>query len=309
MARTATGVIRLIHTFRMSFPARLRLALIAVAIPLVIASCSKATSATSPAPTVPPGTPATTAPATTAPATASATASAGSCPADYCVPPDWDTAKAATPLAQIPPFSEPLNVVISARSTVSLAGIQQALGNWKTVTTTSTVSVAGIHLKCISAERANVTGSGYEVMRQAWRLGGCLHGNELSLSGNEDHVRFWNQPVAGRGHGAWFGAASYETMCIVKDGQLTTASAHKTWTALHPGAAYHCVDGGPGTFHATHPDGYDNAARDFAAAIAAAGKAKGWQVTQRVVSVARTARAGEGGVPFSDAVYIVTVIA
>jgi hypothetical protein len=286
----------------MSFPARLKLALIAVAIPLVITSCSKATSTTSPAPAVPPGTPATTAPAT-------AGAGAGSCSADYCVPADWDTAKAATPLAQIPPFSEPLNVVISARSTVPLADIQQALGTWKTVTTTSTVSVAGIHLKCISAEQANVTGNGYQVMQQAWRLGGCLHGNELSLSGNEDHVRFWNQPVAGREHGAWFIAASYETMCIVKDGQLTMASAHKTWTALHPGAAYHCVDGGPGTFHVTHPDGYDDAARDFTAAIAAAGKARGWQVTQRVVSVSRAASAGEGGVPFSDAVYVVTVIA
>jgi hypothetical protein len=291
-----------IHTFRMALPARLKLALIAVAIPLVITSCSKATSTASPGPTVPPGTPTSTAPAT-------ASASAGSCSADYCVPADWDTAKAATPLPQIPPFSEPLNVVISARSTMSLADIQQALGNWKTVTTTSTVSVAGIHLKCISAEQANVTGSGYAVMRQAWRLGGCLHGNELSLSGNEDHVRFWNQPVAGSKHGAWFLAASYETMCIVKDGQLTMASAHKTWTALHPGAAYHCVDGGPGTFHVTHPDGYDDAARDFAAAIATAGKVKGWQVTQRVVSVSRTARAGEGGVPFSDAVYVVTVIA
>jgi hypothetical protein len=286
----------------MSFPARLKLALIAVAIPLVITSCSKATSTTSPAPAVPPGTPATTAPAT-------AGAGAGSCSADYCVPADWDTAKAATPLAQIPPFSEPLNVVISARSTVPLADIQQALGTWKTVTTTSTVSVAGIHLKCISAEQANVTGSGYQVMQQAWRLGGCLHGNELSLSGNEDHVRFWNQPVAGSRYGAWFVAASYETMCIVKDGQLTMASAHKTWTALHPGTAYHCVDGGPGTFHVTHPDGYDDAARDFAAAIAAAGAAKGWHVTQRVVSVARTARAGEGGVPFSNGVYVVTVTA
>ena len=238
-----------------------------------------------------------------------ATAAAGGCSADYCAPADWNTAKATTPLPAIPPFSEPLNVVISARSTVPLAGIQQALGDWKTVATTGAVSVAGIHLKCISPEQANVTGGGYQVMRQAWRLGGCLHGNELSLSGNEDHVRLWNQPVAGSRYGAWFAAASYETMCVVKDGQLTTASAHKTWTALHPGAAYHCVDGGPGTFHVTHPSGYDDAARDFAAAIAVAGKAKGWQVTQRVVNVSRGGRTGEGGVPFSDAVYVVTVLA
>jgi hypothetical protein len=284
----------------MSFPARLKMALIAAAIPLVSISCSKAASTTGVNAAQPPG---------TAVATTPATAAAGGCSPDYCAPADWDTVTATTPLAQIPPFTEPLNVVISARSTVPLAGIQQALGTWKTVTAASTVSVAGIRLKCISAEQANVTGSGYQVMRQAWRLGGCLHGNELSLSGDEDHVRLWNQPVPGSRYGAWFAAASYETMCIVKDGQLTTASAHKTWTALHPGAAYHCVDGGPGTFHVTHPDGYDDAARDFAAAIATAGKAKGWQVTQRVVNVPRGGHAGEGGVPFTDAVYVVTVIA
>jgi hypothetical protein len=284
----------------MSFPARLKLALIAVAIPLVITSCSKATSTTSPAPAVPPGTPATTAPAT-------AGAGAGSCSADYCVPADWDTAKAATPLAQIPPFSEPLNVVISARSTVPLGDIQQALGTWKTVTTTSTVSVAGIHLKCISAEQANVTGSGYQVMQQAWRLGGCLHGNELSLSGNEDHVRFWNQPVAGREHGAWFIAASYETMCVDRDSSLEPASDHAAYAALHAGSTYHCVDGGPGSFHAKHPDGYNDAAADFSAAIASAAHGHGWQVTTRTVTAARKASAGEGGVPFNSTVYVVTV--
>ncbi len=284
----------------MSFPATLKPALIALALPLIITGCSTAAST----PAAPP--PVT---ASTQTGTPAATASGGQCTADYCAPADWDTARAATPLAQIPPFSEPLNVVISARSTVSLAAIQQALGDWKTVTATSTVSVAGIRLKCISAEQANVTGSGYLVMAQAWRLGGCLRGNELSLSGDEDHVRFWNQPVAGSRYGAWFVAASYETMCIVKDGQLVTASAHKTWTALHPGAAYHCVDGGPGTFHAAHPDGYDDAARDFTAAIAAAGQARGWQVAQRVVTVTRATRAGEGGVPFSDAVSVVTVTA
>jgi hypothetical protein len=298
----------------MSFPARLKPALIAVAIPLAIASCTKSVPATSPASPVPgssapPGSSAAAVPSGTPGSTGPATASAGGCSADYCAPADWDTAKASTPLPQIPPFSEPLNVIIGARSTVPLTDIQQALGNWKTVTPTTTVSVAGIRLKCISAEQANVTGRGYQDMRQAWRLGGCLHGNELSLSGNEDHARFWSQPVAGSKYGAWFVAASYETMCIVKDGQLTMASAHKTWTALHPGAAYHCVDGGPGTFHVTHPSGYDDAARDFAAAIATAGKAKGWRVAQRVVNVSHAASAGEGGVPFSDAVYVVTVIA
>ena len=37
-------------------------------------------------------------------------------------------------------------MIISAKSTVSLADIQQALGNWHTVSTATTVSVLGIHL-------------------------------------------------------------------------------------------------------------------------------------------------------------------
>jgi hypothetical protein len=57
------------------------------------------------------------------------------CGADYCPPADWDTARASAPLTQIPPFTEPPNVVISARSTVSLAALQQALAKWETVST------------------------------------------------------------------------------------------------------------------------------------------------------------------------------
>src|SRR5690242_19506414 len=90
------------------------------------------------------------------PGTASATAPAGTPPAtgtrqgstDYCDPLDWATAKASTPLKPIPPFSEPLYVVISARSTVSLAAIEQALSQgkpakqaWQTVSTASQVSL------------------------------------------------------------------------------------------------------------------------------------------------------------------------
>jgi hypothetical protein len=89
-------------------------------------------------------------------------------------------------------------VVISARSTVSLAALQQALARWETVDTAASVSITGIHLKCISSESADVTGHGYVPQQVAWRLGGCLAGNELSLAGNEDHVRIWNQPLTGR---------------------------------------------------------------------------------------------------------------
>jgi hypothetical protein len=239
----------------------------------------------------------------------SSSAAASSCNADYCEPADWDTARASTPLSQIPPFVEPLNVVISARSTVSLADIQQSLGKWKTVSTATTVNLAGIRLKCISSEMADVAGHDFVPQDVAWRLGGCVDGNELSISGNEDHVRIWNQPVAGSKYGAWFIAASYETMCLVRNGQLQTVSTNKAYAVLHPGSAYHCVDGGPGSLHTTHPDGYEDAAADFTAAIVAAAKSRGWQVSRQTVSVKRGAGSGEGGVPFGAAVYVLTVTA
>jgi len=250
---------------------------------------------------------------TSSPATAGSTVPAGSigqeknCTADYCEPADWDTALASTPLKQIPAFAEPLNVIISARSTVSLGQLQQALGNWKTVSTATTVSVTGIHIKCISSENADVTGGGYEPQTAAWRLGGCLDGNDLSLSGNEDHVRIWNQPVPGSKDGAWFIAASYETMCVVRNGKLQTAAANRAWTALHPESAYHCVDGGPGSITAKHQNGYSDAARDLVAAILAAADGQGWHASTRTLSVTRGASAGEGGVPFGGTVFVVTL--
>lgn len=229
------------------------------------------------------------------------------CTADYCAPANWDTAKASTPLPQIPAFVEPLNVVISARSDVSLAAIQQALTDWHTVATSTSVSVSGIHVMCISSESADVTGQGFRPQEVAWRLGGCIHGNALSLTGEEDHVRIWNQPVSGSEYGAWFVTASYETMCLVKDGKLVTASTDTKLAALHPGGDYHCVDGGPGTFHARHPAGYDDGAKTFVAAISAAARAKDWKITQRTVTVKRGEHAGEGGVSFSDDVYLLTI--
>jgi hypothetical protein len=231
---------------------------------------------------------------------------------DYCPPVSWDTAKASTPLAQIPPFAEPLNVVISARSTVSLAAIQQAMGNWRTVSTATTVTLSGIHLKCISSEQADVTGGGYVPQHVAWRLGGCVDGNALSLEGNEDHARIWNQPFTGSRYGAWFIAVSYETLCLDRNGTLEPAStnaADEAYAALHPSDAYHCVDGGPGSIHGKHPNGYSGGAATFVAAIASAAKAKGWHYSQRTVTVTRSAKAGEGGVPFNGNVYVLTVTA
>jgi hypothetical protein len=240
--------------------------------------------------------------------TPAAAPSASSCagPA-YCAPVSWDTQRAPTPLPQIPSFVEPLNVVISARSTVPLADIRQAMGDWRAVSTKTTVSLTGIHIMCISSEEADVTGNGYVPQNQAWRLGGCVGGNTLSLAGNEDHARLWNQPVKGSEDGAWFVAASYETLCLVKDGKLETASKDAVYAALHPGKAYHCVDGGPGSFDTQHPDGYSDGAATFVAAIASAAKAKGWHFSQQVITVSRDARSGEGGVPFDHNVYVITV--
>ena len=265
------------------------------AIPIVLASCSPSGSVSpqgSPSPQAPPS-----------------AMAPGTCTPGYCVPADWDTALASTPLPQVPPFSEPLNVIIGARSTVTLAQVQQALGsNWKAVSTATEVSVAGIRIKCISAEKANVNGKGYVPEQQSWRLGGCLQGNELSLRGNELHVRFWNQKVPGSSQGAWFAAASYETMCVDRDGRLQPASANKTWAILHPGAAYHCVDGGQGTFTSLHQNGYDDGAIDFASAVKAAAVAKGWKVTGQIITrPAEGTDLGEGKIPFSTRVYVITI--
>ena len=275
---------------------------ICVTAALELSGCASSSSAQSSAPG--------TAGTVTASAPASATAPAATpaaCNADYCTPASWDTARAATPLTQIAPFAEPLNVVISARSTVSLTAIQAAMTKWETVSTASTVNVTGIHIKCISSESADVAGNGYVAQQVAWRLGGCVDGNALSISGDEDHARIWHQPVPGSKYGAWFVAASYETMCLVRDGKLQTASANKIYAIAHSGSAYHCVDGGPGTFHTAHPDGYDDGASAFVADVLAAARAHGWQAAERTESVSRKASAGEGGVPFSDDVYVLTV--
>ena len=96
-------------------------------------------------------------------------------------------------------------------------------------------------------------------------------------------------------------------MCLVRDGKLQTASANKVYAALHSGSAYHCVDGGPGSIDTAHPDGYDDGAQGFTAAIATAAKSRGWQVSQRAVTVKRGTSSGEGGVPFDGTVYVLTV--
>jgi hypothetical protein len=250
-------------------------------------------------------------PASAAATVANPASGAGTCTAGYCTPASWDTAIATTPLAAIRPFLEPLNVIISARSTVSLASLQAALGDWKTVSASSSASVAGIRVKCISPEEADVNGTGYTPQALAWRLGGCLDGNLRSLSGTEDHLRIWHQAVPGSAHGAWIATASIETMCIAPHGELEPAVDDKPYAVVHSAGAYHCVDGGPGSITSTYADGYDDGARLFAAAVATAARARGWTLAEQVITrqVTASAATGEGGVPFSGTVYVLTLTA
>lgn len=242
-----------------------------------------------------------------APAKATTAAITKGCDADYCAPASWDTGPSSSPFPEIKSFVEPVNVLLSARSTVSLSEIQKALGDWKSVSPKTRVSVSGIRMMCISAEQADVTGSSYVPMQQAWRLHGCLHGNELSLSGKEGHVRIWHQPVPGSRAGAWFIAASYETMCVVRNGALQPVKSNKLYALLHSSSAYHCVNGGPGSITSDYPNGYDDGASAFAADVTKAAQAKGWHVSQETIAVRRAAHAGEGGVPFSNDVDMLTI--
>ena len=147
--------------------------------------------------------------------------------------------------------------------------------------------------------------------RAIWR---CLRGDQAGVASklkNPIHAATaWREafPFGGNEHGFYpLITASYETMCLVKNGQLVTASTDKAYAAMHPAGDYHCVDGGPGSFHTLHPDGYNDGATAFAAAVSTAGRGKGWQVSQRTITVKRGDSAGEGGVPFGGDVSLLTV--
>jgi hypothetical protein len=124
------------------------------------------------------------------------------CTKDYSQPSNWDTAKVKSTTPGIADYTEPLNVIISACSTVSLGDIQAAPGDWVTVYPSAEVTLDHAHIKCISPEEANVAGHGYATEQQAWRYKDCLEGNILSVAGLENHVRIWNQPVPGSKYGA-----------------------------------------------------------------------------------------------------------
>jgi len=218
----------------------------------------------------------------------------------YQTPPQWNTASAQT----ITPGVEPLNVIISACSNVSLGDIKSAMTGWDTAT------FFGV-LPCISSENADVSGDGYVPQEEAWRLDGCYIGNQLSLGGAEDHVRFWNQPVEGSRYGAWFVTASLETACVQLPGSadLVPLAEHLEYLD-HPfrSKLWHCIDGGrnaDGTPTSFYSDGYDLGAALFVDDLESAAQAKGWVVKTSVDP--RPAGTGQGGVAFGGSVLVVTV--
>lgn len=214
------------------------------------------------------------------------------CPPDYCVPDDWDTKAVET----ITPGVEPLNVIISAKSDVPLAAIYKAMHDLKSGEWAS----GCLGAFRVSAEQADVAHQGYSDQEEAWRKGGCLGGNHLSLFGLENHVRIWHQDVPGSTLGAWFISASFETACVQLHGKLKPLR-RKDGT-YRTGRPWHCIDGGPGSYFT---NGYDDGASNFVTQLKQAAKERGWHATVRTDS--RPAGIGEDGVVYDGNVYVVTV--
>lgn len=206
---------------------------------------------------------------------------------DYCIPQDWDAHTVASSPVQ---GLEPLNVIISANSTVPLAGVLDALHGWSQVDTgTPETDPTG----CLSEETANVSGAGLVGQAQSWRLEGCyVGGGALALVGRENHIRIWNQTVPSSTAGsASFITASFEHVCP------SPVADRFFW---------HCIN----------QDGYDDGAAAFVANIKVAGQAHGWTVTARRdwrnagpagTGVDSGAGTGLNGVAYSGYVWVVTV--
>lgn len=221
----------------------------------------------------------------------------------YNTPASWTT----SPVRDLTPGVEPLNVIISGCSNVSLADIREGLGDWGEVST-----------GCLSPEKAHVTGSTFVDQQQSWRLESsslplsllptCIQGNDLSLDGEENHARIWNQPIQGT-HGAWFISASYETACVDVFGKMVPAKllpAYELPIDKALGLAWHCIDGSQGSIGT---DGYDRGAQDLVANIQTAAATQNWTVdVQTIQTPAGTGEGHDGtGVHFNGTVYVVTV--
>jgi hypothetical protein len=210
----------------------------------------------------------------------------------YQQPTDWNTERVDT----LTPGVEPLNVIISACSSVPMSSIYQAMSSdWK-------AGCSGVFK--ISNERADVAGTGFVNMAQAWRQGGCATGDHLSLFGLEDHVRMWNQPVPGSTSGsAEFFTASFETLCVELHGKLKPF--RKQDGTYRTGKPWHCIDGGPGSYFT---DGYNDGAKTFARAIVSFAQAQGWWTRLQIETrPANPSSIDENGVAAAGQVYVVTV--
>jgi hypothetical protein len=177
---------------------------------------------------------------------------------DYCIPNDWDAhTVASSPVQGV----EPLNLIISANSTVPFATVLAAMPAWQQVETGTTLPA------CLSEETADVAGTGLVGQDQSWRLRGCIEGGiGLAGFGAENHIRIWNQPIhSSTVGGSWFVTASFEQICKIP--------GHSFW---------HCIT----------EDGYNKGASHFAADIETAARANHWKVTDRFDSRA----AGPGGI-------------
>jgi len=210
---------------------------------------------------------------------------------DYCIPPDWNTKRVRGDT----PGVEPLNVIISGRSTVPRAKILGALSkyfNWDAIRPGKLVPAG-----CSSIERADLFGTKFVSQNMASQPGGCLEGNPLTLTGRANHARVWFQ----RRTGAWFIAAAYETACY-KTHKGTLNPVEGSGRTLAPSGVRACTDGGLGSFG---KNGYNRGAKNLAVDLRTAARKSGWTATVRTDT--RPSGVGEDIVSFGTKVYVVTV--
>jgi hypothetical protein len=174
----------------------------------------------------------------------------------YEAPDDWNV---STEPGSPSPGVEPLNVIISAASTISFNAIFAGMANvvypggqpvqWLSVQVgTGLFGLAGS--ACISGELSDVPGGGNSYVEEAlsYRIDGCAG----IVSTNESHARAWLQPSTG----AAFLALSNETPCLL---------------GLKP---WHCIG----------DDGYDRGRDRFVNDLRQAAENQGWSVSCENVS-------------------------
>lgn len=197
-----------------------------------------------------------------------------------------------------PAGSDPLNVVISGNSTVSMTDLMNALGkvqeiatvststgpptrtiqaSWQSVNIGTTVTGFMFSGQCISAMDADVTptsaqGTTAVPQQISERVGGCL---TAANAVNVAHLRAYQQKASG----AWFITVSTEKVCYPN------------------GKPWHCVIS------------YDQAANQLVTDIADAAGQQHWGMTTSAWQGAGgpTAGIGSNNVPYSGNVSVITL--